>query len=287
MFLNILTGNHKNILGINKRNLHFVYPGMKRSFFKIADEKLLAKELFQRLGVPTPLTMKVFERFGEIRNIENVFHGMENIVIKPNCGSGGFGIMVLGKQSENGFFDVKGNLVTFKMLKKHLADVLLGVYSHGMSDKVFIEERIIAHDFLRNIYDQGLADIRIIVYKNKPVMGMLRIPTSFSGGKANLHQGGIGIGLDIETGITTTALFKGSAITKHPDSGITLSGLQIPDFPQLLNYSESISREVPLKYIGFDFTIDQKIGPMLIEINARPGLAIQIANQKGLLEVLK
>ena len=36
-------------------------------------------------------------------------------------------------------------------------------------------------------------------------------------------------------------------------------------------------------YLGVDIVLDRKQGPMLLEANARPGLAIQIANGQGLI----
>ena len=40
-------------------------------------------------------------------------------------------------------------------------------------------------------------------------------------------------------------------------------------------------------YIGVDFVIDAKIGPVVLEANARPGLAIQVAHRIGLLPRLQ
>jgi hypothetical protein len=37
-----------------------------------------------------------------------------------------------------------------------------------------------------------------------------------------------------------------------------------------------------LGYQGIDIVLDRDKGPLLLELNARPGLAIQIANQAGL-----
>ena len=42
-----------------------------------------------------------------------------------------------------------------------------------------------------------------------------------------------------------------------------------------------------LGYLGADIVLDKNKGPMVLELNARPGLAIQIANQCGLRNVLK
>ncbi|MRR31196.1 alpha-L-glutamate ligase-like protein, partial [bacterium] len=37
-----------------------------------------------------------------------------------------------------------------------------------------------------------------------------------------------------------------------------------------------------LGYLGVDLVIDRDRGPLLLELNARPGLAIQLANRHGL-----
>jgi len=37
-----------------------------------------------------------------------------------------------------------------------------------------------------------------------------------------------------------------------------------------------------LGYLGVDLVIDRDHGPLLLELNARPGLAIQLANHSGL-----
>ena len=39
-------------------------------------------------------------------------------------------------------------------------------------------------------------------------MAMLRLPTKASGGRANLHQGAIGAGVDLVTGVTHHAVLK-------------------------------------------------------------------------------
>ncbi len=39
-----------------------------------------------------------------------------------------------------------------------------------------------------------------------------------------------------------------------------------------------------LGYLGVDLVLDKTHGPLMLELNARPGLNIQIANNDGLLE---
>jgi hypothetical protein len=44
---------------------------------------------------------------------------------------------------------------------------------------------------------------------------------------------------------------------------------------------------INLAFLGVDLVIDRDRGPLLLELNARPGLQIQVANQAGLLKRLE
>jgi glutathione synthase/RimK-type ligase-like ATP-grasp enzyme len=58
--------------------------------------------------------------------------------------------------------------------------------------------------------------------------------------------------------------------------------ISIPDWPELLELAARSADATGLGYIGADIVIDRRHGPLLLELNARPGLAIQIANNAGL-----
>ena len=137
-----------------------------------------------------------------------------------------------------------------------------------------------------DIFKEGLADIRIVVFRKKPVMAMMRIPTLKSQGRANLHQGGIGVSVNIETGITENAQFMKENIFTHPDSGAKITGIKVPFFSEMLKMCRLLPDEIKLDYLGFDFAVDRNRGPLILEVNARPGLEIQNINGKGLLNAL-
>ena len=120
-----------------------------------------------------------------------------------------------------------------------------------------------------------------------PVMAMLRASTKESDGLSNLHQGAIGIGIDIATGITVRAIHHGKPVNRHPDLGINLIGVQIPEWDTILRMSVTCQEMTGLGYLGVDIMIDETKGPLMIEVNARPGLAIQMANGIGLMKRLE
>jgi alpha-L-glutamate ligase-like protein len=122
----------------------------------------------------------------------------------------------------------------------------------------------------------------VIVYRGVPVMAMTRLPTAASAGRANLHQGAIGAGIDLDTGHTTFAVLRNRAVQANPDSGRSVIGVPIPHFPRILEIAVQATDRTGLGYVGADIVVDPRLGPIVLELYARPGLAIQLANRAGL-----
>ncbi|EWH00330.1 hypothetical protein Q427_20185 [Halomonas sp. BC04] len=122
----------------------------------------------------------------------------------------------------------------------------------------------------------------MIIFRGYPVMAMMRLSTAASDGKANLHQGAVGVGLDIDSGTAVRGVQFDRPRLAHPDTGHELASLLIPDWRNLLELAAGCFEMTGLGYLGTDMVIDRNLGPMLLELNARPGLAIQMANGEGL-----
>ncbi|MEN8137262.1 MAG: sugar-transfer associated ATP-grasp domain-containing protein [Bacteroidota bacterium] len=272
------------LVGINQRNLEYVYPNNPRKHFPLANDKVLAKSILEKNGVPVPVTYAVVNELWEISTILEQILIQKEIVIKPANGSGGGGILILFQKDEGVWTTHSGEVYKKNKLYHHLASILYGVYSSGDKDKAIIEYCLTPHPFLTGIYDKGIPDFRIILLKGIPLMAMLRVPTNKSGGKANLHQGAIGIGVDMDRGIVTQGFYKNKYVDYHPDSGNYFAGKVIPDWSKTLEISIETSKLFPLDYLGVDIILDRYSGPMVIEVNARPGLQIQNINKIGLKE---
>ncbi len=278
--------NLRRVLSMNERNLHYVYPNNHRRDFPVADNKLLTKEIVSKIDVPIPQTYFAYSYFYELKNLKTNLEQYNDFVIKPASGSGGGGIIVIaGKQGEN-WVSVGGTQYTLQDLRKHISDIIFGVYSFGLQDQAIIESRIVQHSDIDMLSPFGLADVRLILCRHEPVLAMIRLATKASNGTANLHQGAIGVGVNIHTGITQHASFKGEAVQVHPDSEAPLVNVKIPYWVDILQTGEKVARSVPLKYIGVDIAVSES-GPRLLEINARPGIEIQNANQQGMRAILE
>lgn len=275
------------VLGINRRNLDLINEHNPRAHFPLVDDKTKTKELLSRIGVPTPGTIRIVKAFPEIETTIRALDDFETFVIKPARGRAGGGVLLAERTAPLLWKTPSGRKIDSDELRHHLGDILFGVYSFGRTNDVaMIEQRVVSHEFLSRIYDRGIADIRVIMFRGEPLMSMLRIPTDRSDGKANLHQGAIGVGIDIETGVTGIAAQRGTFISEHPDSGVPLGNLQLPHWAEILDFAKQAAAAVPLGYLGLDFVLDQSRGPLVLELNARPGLQIQVVNQTGLNDLI-
>jgi len=274
------------VLAMNQRNLGFIYPNNARRHFPLADNKLMTKQLLGQGGVPVPETYRSYASFFELRRLAEELAPFDEFVIKPARGSGGGGIVVIGGREGDGWRSIGGRSYTLEEIRRHIADIIFGIYSFGLADEAIIEARIAQHPELEELSPFGLPDVRIILYRDDPVMAMLRVPTRASDGKANLHQGALGVGIDIATGRAHHAIHKGEAVTHHPDSGQPLLDLQLPCWKEVLRISRQAAEAVPLKYLGIDLAIGAS-GPLILEINVRPGIEIQNANMTGMRPLLE
>jgi len=278
--------NARQVLSMNQRNLQYIYPNNPRKFFKTADHKLVTKEMLAAAGVPVPDTYFAVESFYQIGHVAKNVENLDDFVIKPAQGSGGGGILVIVRRDEHGWYSPSGKCWSLEEIKRHVADIVFGTHSFDKSDTAIFEQRLQPAPLLQRLSPWGLSDVRIIVLKHKPVMAMCRLPTMASGGRANLHQGAVGVGIDLKTGQSIHAIHSGMPILLHPDHGENLIGIQFPWWEECLVIAQRCGEILPLKYLGVDIAISNT-GPQILEVNARPGLAIQLANDHGLHPALR
>ena len=274
------TRRYNHVVGMNERNRKLIYPNNKRKNYPFADDKLETKKVLEKHQLGCPKTYAAIGRVGDITRIWEQKRDVDNLVIKPASGSGGNGILLIRRRE--GVWYRGDTAISEENIFSHIANIIFGMYSRGRDDRAILEELIVPHPALTVFYKDGIPDIRIITLKGRPVMGMLRLPTRESDGKANLHQGGIGVGIDLDNGSLTHAYDGDQYIRQHPDSGITIAGQQIPMWDEIVTLSRRVSDVFPLEFLGIDVVLDKFRGPLVLEINVRPGLGIQMANKKGL-----
>src|SRR4030043_1455097 len=282
-----------NILGLNARTQLFAYKYNTRRGKRIADSKLQTARILKIAGVPIP---EIYKKFRDPRDVIDFdwINLPSSFALKPSRGLGGEGIIVVKKRAfkkdsnkkeleQRIWLTTQKTRASIDDLKLHTLDILEGAYSMGnVPDVAFIQEYIGRHKAFRKYAYRGTPDIRVIVFNKIPIMAMLRLPTKESGGRANLHQGAIGVGIDIATGITTKAIWHGEQIVFKPGTERKLRGIKIPNWTAILETAVAAQIASGLGYAGVDIVLHPEKGPMVLELNAQPGLQIQLANMEGL-----
>ncbi|MEE4251030.1 MAG: alpha-L-glutamate ligase-like protein [Alcanivoracaceae bacterium] len=274
----------RGVLGINQRNCDLILQYNQRHLYPLVDNKLLTKQRAITAGMRVPTLYGVINTERDIAGLGGLLSGHRDFVIKPAQGAGGDGIIVVADRFGDYWRTASGKLLTLDDLEFHISGILSGIYSlGGHRDSALVEYRVQPDSVFSSISFEGVPDIRIIVLRGYPVMAMLRLPTRQSQGKANLHQGAIGVGVDLASGVTLGGTWHNLRIERHPDTANPVSGVQLPFWNEFLQLASQSYELTGLGYLGVDMVLDRDAGPMILELNARPGLNIQIANDSGLM----
>ncbi len=276
------------VIGINERNITYVNALNPRKLLVRVDNKLLTKQLAQAADIPTPELYGVIANARDMKHLPEMINHPDGFVVKPAHGSQGKGIIVVDGPLKGGWRLSSGRRIKLEDMKFQINNMISGMYSlGGQTDMAMIEYRVKFDDVFGKVSFKGVPDMRVIVLKGVPVFAMLRLPTAESDGKANLHKGGVGAGIDLATGLTMRAMQHDQLIDVHPDTAHPLENIQAPYWDDILLMAARSYDVTGLGYIGVDIVLDREKGPLLLELNARPGISIQIANRRGLRFVLE
>jgi alpha-L-glutamate ligase-like protein len=271
------------IIGMNHRNVVCIARNNPRRLYPRVDNKLLTKVIARKAGIAVPKLIGVVKTQGHVRELKEFLREEQAFVMKPAKGSGGKGILVIVGRDGDDYIKPSGERVTHLEVCKHASSTLSGLFSLGGNNDVAMIEELVNFDSAFDGFSyQGVPDIRIILYKGFPVMAMTRLSTKDSDGKANLHQGAVGLGIDIGSGKAMKAVQHGQMITHHPDTGKDFGEFHVPNWRDFLTLASQCYEVTELGYLGADIVLDADKGPLVLELNARPGLAIQMANGIGM-----
>jgi alpha-L-glutamate ligase-like protein len=274
------------VLGMNRRNAQFVLPNNPRRYYPRVDDKLVTKRLAAAASIPTPPLFGVITYHHELRHLPALLGRLDEFVLKPARGAQGNGIIVITAVDRGRvrYHKSSGAVLREAQIRQHVSSTISGVFSlRGDLDSCLVEARLVAHPCFEDLARFGIPDVRVVTYRGIPVMAMTRLPTAESDGRANLHQGAIGVGLDIARGRAVHAAQHHTAVVRHVDTGGAILGFEVPFWEDVLLLAARASDISGLGYVGVDVVVDAQHGPVLLELNARPGLAIQVANNEGLL----
>ncbi|WP_318568333.1 sugar-transfer associated ATP-grasp domain-containing protein [Salinigranum marinum] len=137
-------------------------------------------------------------------------------------------------------------------------------------------------------HGDGIADVRVVVYRGYPIVALVRLPTESSGGSVSFHRGAVGVRLAVADGTALGACHprSGRELTAHPDTGAPLVDRRIPNWGRVV---EAATRAAPTTGICYvvDLTLTAGNSPVVLHVDSRPGLALQGTSECGLFRRLR
>jgi len=288
-----LSGSKNNpwetLLGMNARNDLIAHENAPQAVRKV-NHKYETKRALEAVRVPVPPTLALIRDRLEFSRFS--WEALPDAwALKPNCGRGGAGILLAKERDPQGrgWRTGSGRLLTKEEVAEHVHLILEGEFSMpGLEmDAALFEPLIVTGGALAQAVPYGLPDIRVICSHGEPVLAMTRLPTEASEGRANLHQNAVGAAVDLSTGRVTRAYHKGRETERHPDTGYPLLDLTIPHWETILGAARRSYAATGLGFMGVDVVLDRERGPLVIEVNAHPGLEIQNVTGSGLKEAME
>jgi alpha-L-glutamate ligase-like protein len=258
------------VLGINRRNA-LIARENPRDAIRLVRDKVATKQRLAHHGVRVPPTLALLERLDELVGMrwETLPTGW---VMKPRSGSRGRGVLVVP------------TMLPADRCATHARAIVEGDFTDGRPDGALLEPLLVADQELRALAPHGLPDVRVVVWRGEALLAMARLPTIASGGRGNLHQGGIGAAIDLGSGVLTRAVHGRSVITRHPDTGALIVGRRVPGWSEVLRFAIAAAAATRLGYAGVDLVIDEHAGPLVLEVNGHPGLEIQNVCDRPLIQ---
>jgi len=308
------------ILGNNARNLLYIKKFNDKKAIRLANNKLETKNFLSERGIPFAKTYWIISNRNELYDFDFSYLPKKTFVIKPNQWSKWEWILIVKNVTKKEMiYNNKNNNIINKFEKRrtrhipyktipnnkseiyhiwnreindptfrrYLLDIIDWKYSMTMwNDKVIIEEKLNPWELFKDFCERWLADIRVVVFNLVPIATMIRVPTKYSGGKANLAQWWLGLGIDIGSGKITSMSRKNKIYTrKFPKEFAHFFGKQIPYRKDILFLSSKAQYYVNLGYLALDRVITNE-WPKLLEINARAGLEVQKVTNTPLEKIL-
>ena len=263
----------REALGLNRRNQEFLLRLNPPRLVALVDHKVQTKEVLARHGLPVPDTFGRYVRQRELRSLgARSRAARRSSSLKPARGAGGEGVVVIAGRRDDRLVKASGAPLRLGDLVAHAADIIAGAFSLSQArDEALLEYRLAPEPVLAAYSPGGVPDVRVVLFRGVPVMAMLRLPTHASDGRANLHVGGVGVGIDLRQRPCRARHLSRSQrrrASRHAAAAVGDSRAALGRDPAA---RRAQLRRHPARLLGIDIVIDVHLGPVILELNARPG----------------
>ncbi len=149
---------------------------------------------------------------------------------------------------------------------------IMTLYERALKLTGILDEPVAQHPDLARLNPDSINTIKIYTMMINNVCHY--VAAEFRMGRCgsfvdNIEKGGLAAGVDIKTGSIIGAAYdlQMNAFSAHPDTGVVISGYKLPNWKELLRFTEECVRACPLAYVEWDIAIREN-DCVLIEANA-------------------
>ena len=186
--------------------------------------------------------------------------GKTEIIVKPRDGQRGIGVKKIKLQESRTFEDI---------------------WKNCLDNRLVIEKVIKGCRELEDFHPLSLNTIRVstaIDSEGSPHIMAATIRTGVGNNCVdNGHSQGIYAAIDTKSGIISTIGYNanGDRFPTHPDSGKAFAGTEIPKWKELRILVKEVASKIPqLRYVGWDWALDEHYQWILIEGNEPGGIDV-------------
>lgn len=231
----------------------------------------------ESVGIPTPRCYGVFnedigftEDLRPLRGHDELWHFLVDIggpvVIKPLAGDRGENVRVFDSVNPQAGTLTGANRVeiSFDALYRELV---------SQPEPSLLQEKVQQHPVLAALHKSSVNTARIITLRNDDgdltiLAAALRIGLG-SAEVDNTTLGGLAAHIDLASGICGAATSRSSIrpISRHPDTGIQIEGLAMPNWDLVRETALKAHRSLPFaRSLGWDIAFGTT-GPVVLEVN--------------------
>jgi len=132
------------VLGMNRRNTECILDQNPRPLFPLVDGKKQMRDLCLKIGVPTPDLYAMLAAHSVLRHLPRLLAGHQDLVIKPNRGAGGRGVLVLVGREGSDFVRHNGQRLSEGEVTQHVSSIISGLFSlGGRADEALLQQRVV------------------------------------------------------------------------------------------------------------------------------------------------
>ena len=272
----------RGILGINRRNAAYTLAVNDRARYPLVDDKLETKRLCREAGIPVPELLAVASVHHETRGLAERLRAFPAFVVKPARGAMGNGILVLEWRKE-ALFRGHRRFAEEDLAYhagRHRVGPLLARRRPGRGDGggAIVDRPLVR----RPGRGRRAGHPRDRLPRRSDHGDGAGFPRSPPGAERTSTRAPSGPGVDLGQGTLRRGIHEGRTVERSPDTGAEIAGFTLPHFDAVLECAVRATDTTGLQYVGADVVVDARKGPVVLELNARPGLAIQLANAAGL-----